>query len=169
MIDEIKAGKVVYYITRVYVFHGLFKYVVNEARIVGVFTILHGKETITQAACMHKDNYSKIDDIIAQTDDEKRLDMISTWCWFFGKSQLYSTEQEAYEAVKEKKLKEKPDMTYREKLIELLQKNDEATDKQIYDEYFCGESFFHRWFLSYTSSRNAISEILDMEYVAMEE
>ena len=151
MIDEIKAGKVVYYITRVYVFHGLFKYVVNEARIVGVFTILHGKETITQAACMHKDNYSKIDDIIAQTDDEKRLDMISTWCWFFGKSQLYSTEQEAFDAVK------------------LLQKNDEATDKQIYDEYFCGESFFHRWFLSYTSSRNAISEILDMEYVAMEE
>lgn len=169
MIDEIKAGKVVYYITREYVFHGLFKYVVNEARIVGVFTILHGKATITQAACVHKDNYSKIDDIIEQSDDEKRIAMISDWCHFFEKSQLYSTEQEAREAIKEKNLKEKPDMTYREKLIELLQKNDEVADKQIYDEYFCGESFFHRWFFGYTSTRDAISEILNMEYVAKEE
>lgn len=55
-------------------------------------------------------------------------------------------------------------MTYREKLIELLQKNDEAADKQIYDEYFCGGSSFRGWYLSYTSTRNALSEILNMEY-----
>ena len=60
--------------------------------------------------------------------------------------------------------KEKTNMTYREKLIELLQKNDEATDKQIYDEYFCGGSSFRGWLLSYTSTRNAINEILNMEY-----
>lgn len=55
-------------------------------------------------------------------------------------------------------------MTYREKLIELLQKNDEAADKQIYDEYFCGGSSFRGWCLSYTSTRNAIREIFNMEY-----
>lgn len=55
-------------------------------------------------------------------------------------------------------------MTYREKLIELLQKNDEAADKQIYDEFFCGGSSFRGWCLSYNSTRNAIREILNMEY-----
>ena len=55
-------------------------------------------------------------------------------------------------------------MTYREKLIELLQKNDEVADKQIFDEYFCGGSSFRGWCLSYASTRSAISTILNMEY-----
>lgn len=84
------------------------------------------------------------------------------------KNRVSKTAIEAYKRTLEPK-NTKRGITYRERLIELLQKNDEVADKQIYDEYFCGESFFHRWFFGYTSTRDAISEILNMEYVAANE
>ena len=79
------------------------------------------------------------------------------------KNRVSKTAIEAYKRTLEPK-NTKRSITYRERLIELLQKNDEAADKQIYDDYFCEGSSFRGWCLSYNSTRNAIREIFNMEY-----
>lgn len=79
------------------------------------------------------------------------------------KNRVSKTAIEAYKRTLEPK-NTKRNITYRERLIELLQKNDEAADKQIYDEYFCEGGSFRGWCLRYASTRSAISTILNMEY-----
>ena len=55
-------------------------------------------------------------------------------------------------------------MTFREKLIELISTNTIASDKEFYDIFVSRDGSFSKQLHAYTSSREAITDILDSRY-----
>ena len=79
------------------------------------------------------------------------------------KNRVSKTAIEAYKRTLEPK-NTKTGITYRERLIQLLQDHNDESAKKIFDEFFCSGSKFNQACQAYTSTRGAMGIILDKQY-----
>lgn len=79
------------------------------------------------------------------------------------KNRVSKTAIEAYKRTLEPK-NTKRGITYRERLIQLLQDHNDESALKIYDEFFCSGSKFRQECHSYASTRGAMGIILDKPY-----
>lgn len=79
------------------------------------------------------------------------------------KNRVSKTAIEAYKRTLKPK-NTKMGITYRERLIQLLQDHNDESDQEIYDEFFGSGSSFRQACLAYASTRGAMGIILDKQY-----